>query len=72
MKVILVLKERVFFFHRITEKALRQKPVQNGREKTLKKQCFQGSDLNASKTVVFGNKVFKSTVRICYGLTSTQ
>jgi len=30
VKVQRVLKERVFFFHRITEIALRQKPVQNG------------------------------------------
>jgi len=39
------------------ENVVRQKPIKNGHKKSLKNQCFQGSELSASKTVVFGGVI---------------
>jgi len=36
---------------------LRQKPVQNGQQKPPENQGFRGADLDASKTVVFGERI---------------
>ena len=38
---------------------MRQKPVQNDNKKSLKKQGFRGLNLDASKTVVFGDMKFE-------------
>ena len=53
-----VFKRACLFYHHITEKYLRQKPVRNGHKKSLKNQGFRWADLGTSKTVVFVDRCY--------------
>ena len=51
------MKRAYYIIAQSMENGVRQKPVKNDNKKTLKNQFFQGSELSASKTVVFGDTI---------------